>query len=44
MVTSRNCILNDPLATYLQDHLGGCTHAIDLVKAIRAQQTGKVLG
>jgi hypothetical protein len=36
--------MNDPLAAYLHDHLAGSVHAIDLLRAIRDQQTGKPLG
>ena len=28
-------MMDDPLATYLHDHLAGCAHAVDLLKAIR---------
>lgn len=37
-------MMDDPLATYLHDHLAGCAHAVDLLKAIRDQQTSKPLG
>jgi hypothetical protein len=36
--------MNNPLATYLQDHLAGSTHAIELVETIREQYAGEPLG
>ena len=36
--------MNDPLTTYLQDHLAGAIHAIDLLKAMRDHYEGKPLG
>ena len=36
--------MNDPLATYLHDHLGGARAAIDLLKAIHHRHQGEPLG
>jgi hypothetical protein len=36
--------MNNPLATYLQDHLAGATHAIELVETIREQYADESLG
>jgi hypothetical protein len=36
--------MRDPLATYLQDHLAGSVHAIELVEAIRDQHSDQPLG
>jgi|SRR5271154_4456016 len=36
--------MSDPLATYLQDHLGGATHAVELVEAMRDHYKGAALG
>jgi hypothetical protein len=36
--------MNDPLATYLHDHLGGAKAAIELLEAMRDRQRGKPLG
>jgi hypothetical protein len=36
--------MNDPLATYLEDHLAGATYAIELLEAIRDQYAGDPLG
>jgi len=36
--------LDKALTTYLQDHLAGAMHAIELLKAIRDHYTGKPLG
>jgi hypothetical protein len=35
--------MNDPLATYLHDHLGGADMAIDLLQAMRDRQKDKSL-
>ncbi len=35
---------NDPLATYLHDHLGGARTAIELLEAMRDHDKGKPLG
>ena len=35
---------NDALSTYLQDHLAGALHAIEVLKAMRKQSSGKPLG
>ncbi len=35
---------NDPLATYLEDHLAGAAYAIDLLGAIRDQHASAPLG
>lgn len=35
---------DDPLATYLHDHLGGARTAIELLQAMRDHDTGKPLG
>jgi hypothetical protein len=35
---------DDPLATYLHDHLAGAMHAIELVEAMRDEYAGKPLG
>jgi hypothetical protein len=36
--------MSDPLAIYLQDHLAGAAHAIDLVKNMREKYAGNALG
>jgi hypothetical protein len=36
--------MDDPLITYLQDHLAGSVHAIELLKAMRDHHTGEPLG
>ncbi len=36
--------MNDPLATYLHDHLAGSVHAIDLLESMRNQHVGEPLG
>jgi hypothetical protein len=36
--------MNDPLATYLHDHLGGAKAAIELLEAMRDRQRDKPLG
>jgi hypothetical protein len=36
--------MDDPLATYLADHLAGSAYAIDLVKAMRHQHSDNPLG
>jgi hypothetical protein len=36
--------MNDPLTTYLQDHLAGSIHAIELLKAMREHHAGEPLG
>jgi hypothetical protein len=36
--------MNNPLATYLHDHLAGATHAIEIVETIREQYAGGPLG
>lgn len=36
--------MDSPLSTYLHDHLGGATHAIDLVKHLRDQYSNDPLG
>jgi hypothetical protein len=36
--------MSDPLTTYLQDHLAGAMHAIELLKAMRDHYKGKPLG
>jgi hypothetical protein len=36
--------MSDALATYLQDHLAGAVHAIELVKTIREQHISDPLG
>jgi hypothetical protein len=36
--------MNSALATYLRDHLAGATFAIDLLKALRDQNSGEALG
>jgi hypothetical protein len=36
--------MSDPLTTYLQDHLAGALHAIELLKSIRDHHSGKPLG
>jgi hypothetical protein len=35
---------NDPLPTYLQDHLAGALHAIELLKAMRNRLSAEPLG
>ena len=35
---------NDALTTYLQDHLAGALHAIELLKAMRDHFGGEPLG
>ena len=35
---------NDALRTYLQDHLAGALHAIELLKAMRDHFSGEPLG
>src|SRR4030095_16162164 len=35
---------SDPLTTYLQDHLAGALHAIELLKAMRDHFAGEPLG
>jgi hypothetical protein len=35
---------NDPLATYLQDHLAGAASAIELLEMLRDQDVGEALG
>jgi hypothetical protein len=41
--TGRQVPMNDPLATYLHDHLGGADMAIDLLQAMRDRQKDKSL-
>lgn len=36
--------MSDALATYLQDHLAGAQHAIDLLQNLRTRHAGKPLG
>jgi hypothetical protein len=36
--------MSDPLAVYLQDHLAGSQHAIDLVEAMKEKYAGDPLG
>jgi hypothetical protein len=36
--------MSDPLTTYLQDHLAGAMHAIELLKAMKSHYAGKPLG
>jgi hypothetical protein len=36
--------MQDPLATYLHDHLAGASFAIDLIKSIEEQYSGQPLG
>jgi hypothetical protein len=36
--------MDSPLSTYLHDHLGGATHAIDLVNHLRDQYSSDPLG
>jgi hypothetical protein len=36
--------MSDPLATYLQDHLAGAKHAIDLLENPRTRHAGQPLG
>jgi hypothetical protein len=36
--------MSDPLATYLQDHLAGAKHAIDLLENLRTRHAGQPLG
>jgi hypothetical protein len=36
--------MSDALATYLQDHLAGAMHAIELLKAMRDHHAGQPLG
>ena len=36
--------MNDPLATYVEDHLAGAAYAIDRLEAIRDQHEGEPLG
>jgi hypothetical protein len=36
--------MSDPLAIYLQDHLAGAVHALDLLEAIRDEHNGEPLG
>jgi hypothetical protein len=36
--------MSDPLTTYLQDHLAGSIHAIELLKAMRERHAGEPLG
>jgi hypothetical protein len=36
--------MDSPLSTYLHDHLGGATHATDLVKHLREQYSNDPLG
>jgi hypothetical protein len=36
--------MSDPLAIYLQDHLAGAKHAIDLLENLRTRHAGKPLG
>lgn len=36
--------MSDPLTTYLQDHLAGSIHAIELLKAMREHHVGEPLG
>ena len=35
---------SDPLTTYLQDHLAGALHAIELLKAMRDHFSGEPSG
>src|SRR5437588_11562395 len=35
--------MNDPLVTYLHDHLAGAMHAVDLLETIRKQHAGEPL-
>jgi hypothetical protein len=36
--------MNDPLVTYLEDHLAGAVHAIELVETIRDRHSNESLG
>jgi len=36
--------MSAPLTTYVQDHLAGSMHAIELLNAIRDHNTGEPLG
>jgi hypothetical protein len=36
--------MTDALTTYLQDHLAGAMHAIELLKAMRNHRGGEPLG
>jgi hypothetical protein len=36
--------MNNPLATYLRDHLAGSAHAIELVETLHEQYAGEPLG
>jgi hypothetical protein len=36
--------MDNPLATYLADHLAGSVHAIELLKALEEQRRGEPLG
>jgi hypothetical protein len=36
--------MSEPLTTYLQDHLGGAEHAIDLVRHLRDEHPAQPLG
>jgi len=36
--------MNDPLATYLHDHMAGSSFAIDLLESMRDEHSGKPLG
>jgi len=36
--------MSDPLGTYLNDHLAGAAHAIDLVEFMRDRYEGEVIG
>src|SRR5271170_1664203 len=36
--------MDNPLATYLADHLAGSVHAIELLKALEEQRRGQPLG
>jgi hypothetical protein len=42
--TQRLRMTNDALQTYLQDHLAGALHAIELLKAMRDHFAGQPLG
>ena len=39
-----NTLTSNALTTYLQDHLAGSMHAIELLKSMRDQHAGKPLG
>ena len=43
-VARRESTMTDALTTYLQDHLAGAMHAIELLKAMNSRHDGGTLG